>query len=90
MLDALTIVFMGISVCSVGLNIPLLKNYWSCHCMTDSNGNTSCSSDCRDVKIKPKITPKCNKKLKNVLKHYSNECESKEESKEESKYESKA
>lgn len=79
-MEPLTYIFMGISVCSVGLNIPLLKKYWSCQCMNDSNGNISCSSDCRDVKIQSKIKPKI-RTLKNVCKDYTDECETKEESK---------
>jgi hypothetical protein len=66
MLDPLTIIFMGISVVSVGLNIPLLKYWKKCSCVNDG-GEVHCNSNCKTVetKIKPK--------LKNVCKDYKEE-----------------
>jgi hypothetical protein len=47
MLDPITFVFMGISIISVGLNIPLLKNFKKCSYSNDENGEMKCHSSCK-------------------------------------------
>lgn len=72
MMDPLTYIFMGISLVSVGLNIPLLKRFQRCTCTNDGHGEMRCSSSCN-------TTPK----IKNVRKDYT-ENESHKETKEQS------
>ena len=61
MVEVLTYVFMGISIGSIGLNIPLLKKYLvnckRCGCNYVSGDGMHCSSDCKNVK--EQVKPKC-------------------------------
>ena len=61
MVEVLTYVFMGISIGSIGLNIPLIKKYLAnckrCGCSYISKDGRHCSSDCKNVK--EQVKPKC-------------------------------
>ena len=61
MVEVLTYVFMGISIGSIGLNIPLVKKYLSncrsCNCRYVGENGRRCSSDCKNVK--EQVKPKC-------------------------------
>jgi hypothetical protein len=69
MVEPLTFVFMGISLVSVGLNIPLIKNFRKCSYSRDEHGEMKCHSSCKTdgSKIPPQV--------KNICREYRQENE---------------